>query len=112
MPDIGDDKADFKAVQAFYDFWYGFKSWREFPHEDEEDPEVLPPEDGRAHAVLRHHIAFQHIVCRPSFATAALEWIHIPWEARDARWPWMRPCRSMWQRAATLRWECCDDMMR
>ncbi len=26
-------------VNAFYDFWYTFKSWREFPHPDEEDVE-------------------------------------------------------------------------
>lgn len=23
----------------FYDFWFAFKSWRVFPHEDEEDVE-------------------------------------------------------------------------
>lgn len=26
-------------VEQFYDFWFSFKSWREFPHPDEEDPE-------------------------------------------------------------------------
>lgn len=26
-------------VDAFYNFWYSFKSWREFPHPDEEDIE-------------------------------------------------------------------------
>ena len=35
-------------VDAFYNFWYSFKSWREFPHPDEEDIEQvrqrsLPP---------------------------------------------------------------------
>ena len=40
VPDLGEAGAPYAAVQAFYDFWYGFKSWREFPHEDEEDPEV------------------------------------------------------------------------
>lgn len=28
-------------VDAFYDFWYTFKSWREFPHPDEEDIEQV-----------------------------------------------------------------------
>jgi DnaJ homolog subfamily C member 2 len=40
VPDFGDASAEYAKVQQFYDFWYGFKSWREFPHEDEEDPEV------------------------------------------------------------------------
>jgi hypothetical protein len=28
-------------VDAFYNFWYSFKSWREFPHPDEEDTEQV-----------------------------------------------------------------------
>ena len=28
-------------VDAFYNFWYAFKSWREFPHPDEEDIEQV-----------------------------------------------------------------------
>ena len=28
-------------VDAFYDFWYTFKSWWEFPHPDEEDIEQV-----------------------------------------------------------------------
>ena len=43
VPDLGERDAEYAAVQAFYDFWYGFRSWREFPHEDEEDPEVCAP---------------------------------------------------------------------
>jgi hypothetical protein len=30
-----------RQVDAFYNFWYGFKSWREFPHPDEEDIEQV-----------------------------------------------------------------------
>jgi hypothetical protein len=26
-------------VDKFYDYWFSFKSWREFPHPDEEDVE-------------------------------------------------------------------------
>ncbi|XP_073317151.1 uncharacterized protein [Primulina huaijiensis] len=35
VPNLGDDKTPFKEVDSFYDFWYSFKSWREFPHADE-----------------------------------------------------------------------------
>ena len=28
-------------VDAFYTFWFSFKSWREFPHPDEEDIEQV-----------------------------------------------------------------------
>ncbi len=28
-------------VDAFYDFWFTFRSWREFPHPDEEDIEQV-----------------------------------------------------------------------
>lgn len=31
----------YRQVDAFYNFWYGFKSWREFPHPDEEDIEQV-----------------------------------------------------------------------
>lgn len=40
VPDLGDRSTKYETVQEFYDFWFSFKSWREFPHEDEEDPEV------------------------------------------------------------------------
>lgn len=43
VPELGAPNADYAAVEAFYDFWHSFKSWREFPHEDEEDPEVRAP---------------------------------------------------------------------
>jgi len=38
-PDLGDAGSEWTAVSTFYDFWYSFKSWREFPHPDEEDTE-------------------------------------------------------------------------
>jgi len=37
IPFLGDENTPLKDVDLFYDFWYGFKSWREFPHEDEHD---------------------------------------------------------------------------
>ncbi|PQM33507.1 dnaJ homolog subfamily C member 2-like [Prunus yedoensis var. nudiflora] len=35
----------FKEVDSFYDFWYTFKSWREFPHTDEFDLEQAESRD-------------------------------------------------------------------
>jgi len=35
-PLLGDGGTDIEAVHAFYDFWGGFKSWREFDVEDDE----------------------------------------------------------------------------
>lgn len=49
-PLLGDASAPWEHVSAFYDFWFAFKSWREFPHDEEEDPETA---DGREH---RRHI--------------------------------------------------------
>eukprot|EP00897_Mesotaenium_endlicherianum_P009319 jgi/Mesen1/8415/ME000471S07730 len=34
---LGDDASGMEEVDKFYDFWWGFKSWREFPNEDEFD---------------------------------------------------------------------------
>ena len=45
VPDFGDADAPWPAVDAFYEFWYSFKSWREFPHEDEEDLECAESRD-------------------------------------------------------------------
>ncbi|DBA66447.1 hypothetical protein WJX79_001146 [Trebouxia sp. C0005] len=39
VPDVGDEETAYAAVDKFYDFWFSFKSWREFPHADEEDVE-------------------------------------------------------------------------
>ncbi|KQJ82202.1 dnaJ homolog subfamily C member 2 [Brachypodium distachyon] len=39
IPSLGDDTTPVADVDQFYNFWYNFKSWREFPHEDEYDLE-------------------------------------------------------------------------
>ncbi|KAL3824773.1 hypothetical protein ACJIZ3_020802 [Penstemon smallii] len=45
IPTLGDDSTPFKEVDSFYDFWYSFKSWREFPHADEFDLEQAESRD-------------------------------------------------------------------
>jgi DnaJ family protein C protein 2 len=35
VPDLGDSQAPWEQVNAFYDFWLAFSSWREFPVEDD-----------------------------------------------------------------------------
>ncbi|KAJ0802445.1 putative transcription factor MYB family [Helianthus annuus] len=45
IPTLGDDNTPLKEVDAFYDFWFAFKTWREFPHEDEYDLEQAESRD-------------------------------------------------------------------
>lgn len=47
IPSLGDDKTPIKEVDNFYNFWYSFKSWREFPHADEFDLEQAESRDHR-----------------------------------------------------------------
>lgn len=39
VPELGDDDTDINTVNKFYDFWYGFKSWRDFSFNLEHDPD-------------------------------------------------------------------------
>lgn len=39
VPSLGENDTDIAAVDDFYDFWWAFKSWREFPHADDFDLE-------------------------------------------------------------------------
>ncbi|TKY71379.1 DnaJ-like subfamily C member 2 [Spatholobus suberectus] len=47
IPSLGDDNTPIKEVDNFYNFWYSFKSWREFPHADEFDLEQAESRDHR-----------------------------------------------------------------
>ncbi|KAK7412029.1 hypothetical protein VNO78_03475 [Psophocarpus tetragonolobus] len=47
IPSLGDDNTKLKEVDNFYNFWYSFKSWREFPHADEFDLEQAESRDHR-----------------------------------------------------------------
>lgn len=44
-PSLGDDNTPLDEVDKFYNFWYSFKSWREFPHADEFDLEQAESRD-------------------------------------------------------------------
>eukprot|EP01122_Echinamoeba_exundans_P018057 TRINITY_DN9973_c0_g1_i1.p1 TRINITY_DN9973_c0_g1~~TRINITY_DN9973_c0_g1_i1.p1 ORF type:complete len:670 (+),score=232.91 TRINITY_DN9973_c0_g1_i1:24-2012(+) len=39
IPSLGDESTPWDKVSDFYDFWFNFKSWRDFSHDDEYDPE-------------------------------------------------------------------------
>ena len=39
VPGLGEEETKIEDVDRFYDFWWAFKSWREFPHADEFDLE-------------------------------------------------------------------------
>uniref|UniRef100_A0A1J3GCE5 DnaJ-like protein subfamily C member 2 n=1 Tax=Noccaea caerulescens TaxID=107243 RepID=A0A1J3GCE5_NOCCA len=39
VPDLGDENTPVRDVDSYYNFWYAFKSWREFPEEEEHDLE-------------------------------------------------------------------------
>ncbi|KAM7267413.1 hypothetical protein ACFE04_009579 [Oxalis oulophora] len=45
IPFLGDENTPIQDVDTFYNFWYNFKSWREFPHADEFDIEQAESRD-------------------------------------------------------------------
>ncbi|KAJ0263806.1 DnaJ and Myb-like DNA-binding domain-containing protein [Hirschfeldia incana] len=47
IPDLGDENTKLKDVDRFYNFWYAFKSWREFPDEEEHDLEQADSREER-----------------------------------------------------------------
>lgn len=47
VPELGTMESDDKHIDGFYSFWFSFKSWREFPHPDEEDVELAEGRDER-----------------------------------------------------------------
>ncbi|KAK9842937.1 hypothetical protein WJX74_004641 [Apatococcus lobatus] len=47
VPQAGDESTPMREVDKFYNFWFSFKSWREFPHPDEEDVEQAESREER-----------------------------------------------------------------
>lgn len=47
VPEVGDDCTPYAKVDSFYNFWFTFRSWREFPHPDEEETEQAESREER-----------------------------------------------------------------
>ncbi|XP_042514552.1 dnaJ homolog subfamily C member 2-like isoform X2 [Macadamia integrifolia] len=45
VPSLGEENTSLDEVDSLYNFWYSFKSWREFPHADEFDLEQAESRD-------------------------------------------------------------------
>jgi len=45
--ELGDENTPYEKVDKFYNFWFQFRSWREFPHPDEEDAESAESREER-----------------------------------------------------------------
>ena len=67
VPDVGDEETAYAAVDKFYDFWFSFKSWREFPHADEEDVEQAESREEKrcAFGFVPHLSASREVHCCP-----------------------------------------------
>jgi hypothetical protein len=60
VPEVGEEGTPWEVVDAFYDFWFGFRSWREFPHPDEEDVEQAECREEKRCAAVHTEC---HILC-------------------------------------------------
>ncbi|KAL2848357.1 DnaJ domain-containing protein [Aspergillus pseudodeflectus] len=49
VPELGDDNSTFEEVDAFYNFWYNFDSWRTFEYLDEDVPDDNENRDQKRH---------------------------------------------------------------
>jgi DnaJ homolog subfamily C member 2 len=49
VPKLGDDKSTKADVEAFYNFWYNFDSWRSFEYLDEDVPDDNESRDQKRH---------------------------------------------------------------
>ena len=49
VPKLGDDNSTKEEVEAFYDFWFNFDSWRSFEYQDEDVPDDNEGRDHKRH---------------------------------------------------------------
>lgn len=49
VPELGDMNTPFSDVNKFYDFWFAFRSWRDFHYLDEHKPDDTTPREQRRH---------------------------------------------------------------
>ncbi|KAI9820300.1 MAG: hypothetical protein M1827_005922 [Pycnora praestabilis] len=57
VPRIGDDKSTKEDVEAFYNFWYNFDSWRTFEYQDEDVPDDNENRDQKRHVERKNNAA-------------------------------------------------------
>jgi len=78
VPVLGGADSPYAQVDGFYDFWFAFKSWREFRHEDEDDTELADcreqkREMERKNAKLREKAKKEETVRIKNFVQAAYD---------------------------------------
>ena len=49
VPQLGDESSGKPHVEAFYNFWYNFDSWRSFEYQDEDVPDDTENRDQKRH---------------------------------------------------------------
>lgn len=59
VPSLGDDNSSQQEVEAFYDFWYSFESWRTFEYQDEDVPDDNEARDHKRHVMKKNANARQ-----------------------------------------------------
>lgn len=57
VPKLGNDKSTKAEVEAFYDFWYNFDSWRSFEYQDEDVPDDNENRDQKRHVERKNNNA-------------------------------------------------------
>ncbi|KAI9802272.1 MAG: hypothetical protein M1825_002993 [Sarcosagium campestre] len=57
VPQLGDKKSDKASVEAFYNFWYNFDSWRSFEYQDEDVPDDNENRDQKRHVERKNAAA-------------------------------------------------------
>lgn len=57
VPKLGDEKSTKQEVEAFYNFWYSFDSWRSFEYQDEDVPDDNENRDQKRHVERKNNNA-------------------------------------------------------
>ncbi len=57
VPGLGDEKSTQEDVEAFYNFWYNFDSWRTFEYQDEDVPDDNENRDQKRHVERKNNAA-------------------------------------------------------
>ena len=57
VPRLGDEKSSKEEVEAFYNFWYNFDSWRSFEYQDEDVPDDNENRDQKRHVERKNNNA-------------------------------------------------------